>query len=61
MVELPELHGKKTKTLPRHSNLEVYDKNNIKEHERLSAEDQRMFGSGLGLALHIAQDRPDIQ
>ena len=61
MVELLELHGKKTKTLPRHSNLEVYDKDNIKEHERLDAEDQRMFRSGLGLALYIAQDRPDIQ
>ena len=61
MVELLELHGKKTKTLPHHSNLEVYDKDNIKEHERLSAEDQRMFRSGLGLALYIAQDRPDIQ
>ena len=33
MVELLELHGKKTKTLPNHSNLEVYDKDNIKEHE----------------------------
>ena len=61
MVELLELHGKKTKTLPHHSNLEVYDKDNIKEHERLNAEDQRMFRSGLGLALYIAQDRPDIQ
>ena len=61
MVELLELHGKKTKTLPHHSNLEVYDKGNIKEHERLNAEDQRMFRSGLGLALYIAQDRPDIQ
>ena len=61
MVELLELHGKKTKTLPHHSNLEVYDKGNIKERERLNAEDQRMFRSGLGLALYIAQDRPDIQ
>jgi len=42
MVKLLELHGKKTKTLPHHSNLEVYDKDNIKEHERLNAEDQRM-------------------
>ncbi|CAK9101753.1 Reverse transcriptase Ty1/copia-type domain-containing protein [Durusdinium trenchii] len=47
MVELLELHGKKTKTLPHHSNLEVYDKDNIKEHERLNAEDQRMFRSGI--------------
>ena len=61
MVELLELHGKKTQTLPRRSNLEVYDRDNTKERERPSAEDRRMFRAGLGLALYIAQDRPDIQ
>ena len=61
MVELLGLEGKKAKSLPHHSSLEVYSKDDIKDNERLDAEGQRIFRSGLGLALYIAPDRPDIQ
>ena len=63
MVELLGLglEGKKAKSLPHHASLEVYSKDDIKDNERLDAEGQRIFRSGLGLALYIAQDRPDIQ
>ena len=61
MVELLGLEGKKAKGLPHHSSLEVYSKDDIKDNERLDAEGQRILRSGLGLALYIAQDRPDIQ
>ena len=61
MVELLKVQGKKFKSLPHHTNLEVYDKEKVKSHEFLSPEAQRTFRSGLGLALYIAQDRPDVQ
>ena len=56
MVELLGLEGKKAKSLPHHSSLEVYSKDDIKDNERLDTEGQRIFRSGLGLALYIAQD-----
>ena len=61
MVELLGLQKKKHKTLPHHSTLEVYDKTKIQPDEFLEADEQRRFRSGLGIALYIAQDRPDIQ
>ena len=57
MVELLELEGK---SFPHHSSLEVYNKDEIKDNERLDAEGQQIFSSGLELALYIAQDQPDI-
>ena len=41
--------------------LDVYDREKILTKELLNPEQTRVFRGGLGLALYLAQDRPDIQ
>ena len=61
MVELLQLQGKKDKPLPHRATSEVYEKFAVKPEDCLTAEVQKVLRSGLGIALYIAQDRPDIQ
>ena len=61
MVSLLGVENKKVKSLPHYASLETYSKDEIAEHEKLSVADQKTYRSGLGLALYVAMDRPDIQ
>ena len=61
MIELLELQRKKDKALPHHATLEVFGKSSSAVNDFLNEAEQKKFRSGLGLALYIAQDRPDIQ
>lgn len=47
--------------LPYHATLESYCPENDWEPGRLVGDSAALFRSSLGLILHIAQDRPDIQ
>ena len=52
---------RRRKGLPYHATLEAYNADTAIESEDLHGEQASSFRSGLGLALYMAMDRPDIQ
>ena len=61
LVQMFKLDGKKSKSLPHHADLSVYHADSVSEIDWLKGEEVTLFRSGLGIALYLAQDRPDIQ
>ena len=61
MVSLLGVTGRRSKGLPYHATLDNYVAEEALEKERLNPQASRTFRSALGLALYVAQDRPDIQ
>ena len=61
LVQMFKLDGKKSKSLPHHADLSVYHAGSVAESDWLKGEEVTLFRSGLGIALYLAQDRPDIQ
>ena len=56
-----KVSGRRRKGLPYHATLEAFSADLIVESELLDHEQAANFRSGLGLALYLAMDRPDIQ
>eukprot|EP00435_Cladocopium_sp_Y103_P069481 s701_g33.t1 len=62
LVSLMKVSGRRKKGLPYHATLEAYNPEFAVEAEMLEGGEQAAtFRSGLGLALYMALDRPDIQ
>ena len=61
LVGLMKVSGRRRKGLPYHATLEAFSADLIVESELLDQEQAANFRSGLGLALYLAMDRPDIQ
>eukprot|EP00435_Cladocopium_sp_Y103_P016569 s1241_g4.t1 len=61
LVSLMKVSGRRKKGLPYHATLEAYNPEFAVEAEMLGGEQAATFRSGLGLALYMALDRPDIQ
>ena len=61
LVGIMNVSGRRKKGLPYHATLEAFSADLLVESELLDAAQAADFRSGLGLALYIAQDRPDIQ
>ena len=61
LVALMRVSGRRKKGLPYHATLENFSADLVVEDELLDAEQAATFRSGLGLALYLAMDRPDIQ
>ena len=61
MVEMLKLDNKKTKTLPHDVHLEVYNKDEVIENQRLKPDEQRQFRSEVLVCFFVAKDRPDVQ
>eukprot|EP00435_Cladocopium_sp_Y103_P052087 s508_g16.t1 len=61
LVALMKVSGRRKKGLPYHATLESFNADLVIESEMLDSEQSSVFRSGLGLALYLAMDRPDIQ
>jgi hypothetical protein len=61
LVGLMKVSGRRKKGLPYHATLEAFSADLIVESELLDHEQAANFRSGLGLALYLAMDRPNIQ
>ena len=61
LVALMKVSGRRKKGLPYHATLESFNADLVVESEMLDSEHAAVFRSGLGLALYLAMDRPDIQ
>ena len=61
LVSLLKVSGRRRKGLPYHATLEAFSPEVALEAELLDGEQAATFRSGLGLVLHMAMDRPDIQ
>ena len=61
LVALMKVSGRRKKGLPYHATLENFNADLMVESELLDTEQAATFRSGLGLALYLAMDRPDIQ
>ena len=61
LVALMKVSGRRKKGLPYHATLENFSADLVIEGEMLNDEQAAVFRSGLGLALYLAMDRPDIQ
>eukprot|EP00435_Cladocopium_sp_Y103_P035839 s3673_g9.t1 len=61
LVALMKGSGRRKKGLPYHATLENFNADLLVESELLDAEQAATFRSGLGLALYLAMDRPDVQ
>ena len=61
LVALMKVSGRRKKGLPHHATLENLSADLVVEDEMLDSEQAAIFRSGLGLALYLAMDRPDIQ
>ena len=61
LVQMFRLDGKKSKSLPHHSDLAVYNSESVAESDWLKGDEVTQFCSGLGIALYLSQDRPDVQ
>ena len=61
LVALMKVSGRRKKGLPYHAALENFSADLAVEDEMLDSEQAAIFRSGLGLALYLAMDRPDIQ
>ena len=60
LVALMKVSGRRKKGLPHHATLENLSADLVVEDEMLDSEQAAIFRSGLGLALYLAMDRPDI-
>eukprot|EP00435_Cladocopium_sp_Y103_P072259 s475_g39.t1 len=56
-----KVSARRKKGLPYHATLESFSADTMVDSEMLDAEQTAVFRSGLGLALYLAMDRPDIQ
>ena len=56
-----KVSGRRKKGLPYHATLENFNADLVIESEMLEPDQAAVFRSGLGLALYLAMDRPDIQ
>jgi hypothetical protein len=61
LVALMKVSGRRKKGLPYHATLENFNADLVIESEMLDPDQAAVFRSGLGLALYLAMDRPDIQ
>ena len=61
LISLLKISGRRKKGLPHHATLEAFSSDLALESENLSNEQASVFRSGLGLALYIAMERPDVQ
>ena len=61
LVQMFHVDGKRSKNLPHHSDLTVYNSESVSKSDWLKGEDATLFRSGLGIALYLSQDRPGIQ
>ena len=61
LIALLKVSSRRSKGLPYHATLESYVPELEHPEDRLSPENCKLFRSGLGLVLYVAQDRPDIQ
>ena len=61
LVSLMKVSGRRRKGLPYHATLESFNSDLLVESELLGPQQAADFRSGLGLALYLAMDRPDIQ
>ena len=61
LVALMKVSGRRKKGLPYHATLENFNADLVIESEMLEPDQAAVFRSGLGLALYLAMDRPDIQ
>jgi len=61
LVALMKVSGRRKKGLPYHATLENFNADLVIESETLEPDQAAVFRSGLGLALYLAMDRPDIQ
>ena len=61
LVSMMKVSARRRKGLPYHATLEAYNADTAIEAEDLHGEQASSFRSGLGLALYMAMDRPDIQ
>lgn len=61
LSSLLKVSGRRKKGLPYHATLESFSADLAVDAENLAGEQAAMFRSGLGLALYVAMDRPDIR
>ena len=61
LTSLLKVSGRRKKGLPHHATLESFSADLALDSENLASEQAATFRSGLGLALYVAMDRPDIQ
>eukprot|EP00435_Cladocopium_sp_Y103_P003447 s3968_g1.t1 len=61
LISILKVRGRRKKGLPHHATLESFNADLALGSESLTSDQTSVFRSGLGLALYVAMDRPDIQ
>ena len=61
LTSLLKVSGRRKKGFPHHATLEAFSADLALDSENLTNEQPAIFRSGLGLALYVAMDRPDIE
>eukprot|EP00435_Cladocopium_sp_Y103_P036864 s1251_g9.t1 len=61
LISILKVSGRRKKGLPHHATLESFSADLALDSENLTSDQTAVFRSGLGLALYVAMDRPDIQ